>query len=363
MRNALAIAFCGGLLAGFAYLVRNANLALLLAVPLSTGVWLLLAPRAEKALTWKIGVAWSIGAAIVVLPWLSRNLLVFGKLQPYWMPPSSVGAWFNFRSYLVAQFSELAGSPSLAGHLATSSSGLVMVALLLATLTYLSWRHWPDFSSTEKRTFVGAVAFAAAGGAIVIAARTRYEWGALITDRYAIPYTAFLLLAATIVLRHVSIRKNLLIAMTIGVVASLFLMRFVSLSHSAERWDRALQASKRVVANRIEATKSPIAGPCSGTPKPLVVSNFAYLYRVLCDADARHLGAGGMGWMSIADGLAFVKSKVAQRPVVVALHPGHGLQPGDLPLDDKVLDAVTRQGWSLNENSPEALIVSGHWEQ
>ena len=46
--------------------------------------------------------------------------------------------------------------------------------------------------------------------------------------------------------------------------------------------------------------------------------------------------------------------------MIVALHPGRGIESSDLPLRDRDVEALVDQGWVIKENSPMALVlVSG----
>ena len=145
--RALFLALGGGLLAGFAYLTRNANMALLLAVPLSMGVWFFASPQTERAIAWRIGLSWALGASIIVLPWLARNVMVFGTIQPYEMPSSTVGAWSNLRIFIEAQISDVLGSQELGRLVGWSIPGLVTLLVVAVITVHLTSKQWSTFQS------------------------------------------------------------------------------------------------------------------------------------------------------------------------------------------------------------------------
>ncbi|MCI0654529.1 MAG: hypothetical protein L0Y39_08645, partial [Methylococcaceae bacterium] len=83
-----------GLLTGFSYLIRNANLSLLLSISLYL-LWCFIVESENRKDKFNNGLVWLGANALVIVPWLIRNLLVFGKLQPYWMRPSSLSLGEN----------------------------------------------------------------------------------------------------------------------------------------------------------------------------------------------------------------------------------------------------------------------------
>ena len=292
--RALLLALGGGLLAGFAYLTRNANMALLLAVPLSMAVWFLASPQTERATTWRVGLSWALGTSIIVVPWLARNVWVFGTIQPYEMPPSTVGAGSNLRIFIEAQIFDVLGSRELGRLAGWSIPGLVTLLVVAIVFVHLSSKQWSTFQSAERRAFVLSLTYAVLGAAIVVAARTKYEWGDSIQIRNTMQYTLFILLPAAILLRHRLGSKHVLITLTLAIMVALTTLRFLSI---ADEVNPTIQESSRLaVVKLIDESGPDKTGPCARESKPLVISNYAFLYRILCDANSRYPGDGaGMG--------------------------------------------------------------------
>lgn len=79
--------FLAGLIAGYAFLIRYIGLTLIAAIAVALASSTLL-----KIISWKnlfrIFCFYGLGMALVVLPFIVRNQIVFGTIQPYQMPPS-----------------------------------------------------------------------------------------------------------------------------------------------------------------------------------------------------------------------------------------------------------------------------------
>ena len=243
VNRALFLALGGGLLAGFAYLTRNANMALLLAVPLAMGVWFFASPPTERATAWRLSLSWALGASIIVLPWLARNVMVFGTIQPYEMSPSTVGAWTNLRIFIEAQISDMLGSHELGRLVAWSVPGLVTLLVVAIVTVHLSCKQWATFQSRERQAFVLSLIYAVLGAIIVIAARTKYEWGDSISIRNTMQYSLFFLLPAAILLRHLLGSKKVLITLTLTIMVALTTLRLLSI---ADAVNPTIEESKQV---------------------------------------------------------------------------------------------------------------------
>lgn len=350
VRSALLLAFGGGVMAGCAYLTRNAHLALLLATSLSMVIWLAGSPPGDRARQLRISLSWALGAAIIVLPWLARNVMVFGHAQPYSMPPSTLSAWWNVRSFIGAEAYDVLGSPYWGTVVGWTIAGLVALVLATIALAYLSSRRWSTLQPGEQRALVFSLIYALLGAAIVIAARTRYQWGGRISERFAVQYTPFVLLAGAVLLRHLSRSKVMLIAMSAAIMVGLIALRRNALVHYGSSAPPIVELVQRDRAERV--------GPCARDAPLLVVSNYDYLYRILCDANARPPGDGGMGGQSIPDAAASIRSRLGDRPVIVALHPGRGIDSSALPLPAGDAAQLAAQGWMVRENSPLALVLA-----
>ncbi len=146
--------------------------------------------------------------ALIIVPWLIRNFFVFGKLQPYWMPPSQVGLGENIHDYIKAQLDTLLAFNDLDTLMAGSFWGVVLLLMMVVTLAYQTIKTWQHWQKIEQQTFFIAVVYAAIGAAIVIAARTKYQWGVHIDARYALPYSCFIFVALVIIFKNTTLKIN-----------------------------------------------------------------------------------------------------------------------------------------------------------
>ncbi|MCI0668760.1 MAG: glycosyltransferase family 39 protein [Methylococcaceae bacterium] len=264
-----------GLLSGFAYLMRNANLGLLLVISIYIS-WQFVIESETRRETLKNGLVWAAGNVLILAPWLIRNLLVFGKLQPYSMAPSSVSLGENIHDYLKSQSETLSTLGPLDAFLADHIAGAVLLLILFALSLQQVIRTWGRWQDIEQKAFLLSVVYIAFGVAITIAARTTYEWGEHIIARYAIPYSCFIFVALTIVLKNTTFKIN---TRYVGLAAAsaLLVLRFYqlpSLYHPSSYKQGVLK-----MARQIEADPKRM---CDYSKGRVVISNEAFVYRILC---------------------------------------------------------------------------------
>jgi hypothetical protein len=184
----LKLWFCAGLLAGAAYVVRNVGLALFAAGAAGmSAAWVL--GLWEFRATWRRGLAWAAGAAIFVLPLMAFNLSTWGSLQPYSMPPSTIGLVDNARGFLESQLMELFALHTLAS-LAWNAKWLLVFAVPVGiALAFAAFRFWRTADATLKFGTLLLALYVAAGACAVVLARTKYQWGETINLRHSIQYS------------------------------------------------------------------------------------------------------------------------------------------------------------------------------
>ncbi|MGH8556341.1 MAG: hypothetical protein ACRESZ_02540 [Methylococcales bacterium] len=264
-----------GLLTGFAYLIRNANLGLLPSISLYL-LWCFIIEPGNRKETIKNGFVWLATNALIIVPWLIRNILVFGKLQPYWMHPSSVSLGENIHDYLRSQLDTLLAFRYLDTLLTADPWGFILLLMLVAVLTHQVIATWRNWQKIEQKTFFISVAHAVIGAAIVIAARTRYEWGVHIIVRYALPYSCFVFVALFIVLKNTTFKINRR-NFGFGVAITLLLIRFYELPvlYKYNNYQqRIMEMAKTIKDNK--------AVMCNYSDGRIIISNDAYVYRILC---------------------------------------------------------------------------------
>ena len=352
-----AFVFIGGFLAGAAYLTRNANIALLLSLAASflmAGVFL---SRPMKRGLVRMAAICGAGTALAVFPPIVRNLIMFGSIQPYRMIPSTVGFVQNIHLYINAQITEILGSPRWGHLLGWSPIGLAAIAILVGVLVYLSIRVWPRLSQENRVVFVSSIIYASLGAAVAIVARTKYQWGEPISIRHAMPYTAFWLLPIAIILhRYVSNKKVLFLGLSALMLAWILLR--VPAVYQVIPSPRDATIEKLIGSEKTRGT-----APCPSRNDPLIISNYAFLYRIICDADALHLTGNSVADYEIPirsplQIVEYIRSNLRQiRPDVIALHPGRGISVTALPISSHDTKLLAARGWKIELNSPQALVL------
>ncbi|MCI0654855.1 MAG: hypothetical protein L0Y39_10315, partial [Methylococcaceae bacterium] len=264
-----------GLLTGFSYLIRNANLGLLLSISLYL-LWCFIVEPDNRKEKINNGLVWLGANALVIVPWLIRNLLVFGKLQPYWMPPCSLSLGENIHDYIKSQLDALLAFRYLDAALAANLWGIILLLMLIAALAHQVVSTWQSWQKIEQKAFFISVAYAAIGAAIVIAARTKYEWGVHIIVRYALPYSCFVFVALFIILKNTTFKINKR-NFGLGVAITLLLIRFYELPtlYKYDHYQHRIMA----MAKQIKDNKTVM---CNYSDGRVVISNDAFVYRILC---------------------------------------------------------------------------------
>ena len=277
-RGALLWLLLAGLAAGTAYTVRNAGLAVLgasLAMLLWARVRGLGHPRATLYwLAGAIGPLWAL--------W-SYNVATFGELQPYHMPASTRRWPQNLADYAIAQLGDLGvPDPLLATAPPLAVAGLGAIAAAFA-VAFWRLRRAPALQALV--VLLGG--YAAAGAVLLVASRSRYEWGNFIDSRNVLQYTfAYALGLAIVAGTLIPPRAHrlaagagaaLLVALTVAAASDLWAAR----GYHEEAWlalsrDRELMAVARAL-------------PADA----LIASNAAVLFRLGVPRPVRELEVGG----------------------------------------------------------------------
>lgn len=273
--NKSAAWFWLGLLTGFSYLIRNANLGLLLSISLYLLWQFIVEPENRKACI-KNGIVWLGANALIIVPWLIRNFLVFGKVQPYWMSPSTVSLSENIHDFLQAQLDTLLAFSDLDKLLASKLLGIFLLLILVAVLVHQVITTWQNWKKIERQAFFIAVVYAVIGAAIVIAARTKYEWGQNINPRYALPYSCFIFVALVILLKNTTLKINTRY-LGFGLAITLLIIRVYELPklyQYSQYHQGILEEAKQINANQDFV--------CSNWKGGNMVSDHAFVYVILC---------------------------------------------------------------------------------
>jgi hypothetical protein len=313
-----------GFAAGVAYTVRNAALAVLLASAFTLG-WELLRSGFRS---WRNALAWGAGAAVPLGALAAYNLATFGALQPYAMPPSTRPWTRNLVDWVSMQLHDLYVPFALVKPMTPAVAAVVLaVALALGARWWWTTRH--DGRRHRLITLLGA--YVAAGGAILIASRSRYEWADTIQVRHTLQYTWALGVLLLVAAAAVPTRVQRTLAVVVGVAVA------VSAAHAVEHVRQVRADGKEAwttVADdpRVEAAIRAIP---EGT---LIASNASVLFRIVAARPVRLVEFGG-GDTEFEAALARVRAAAAvtSRPSAYVLwcheHTAGASACADVPRD------------------------------
>jgi hypothetical protein len=263
------------------------------------------------------------------------------------MAPSTLGLVHNVRAFVAAQVADLLGVGFLGTLAGWSVPGLAICLLAGISVVASSWRAWPSFTPAQQRAFILAAGYALLGAAVVIAARTRYEWGDGITVRNTLQYVPFLLLLLALLFARVFRDRPAHVGLSV-IVLLLVAVRLASILDDV----RSVTGAETAIIELIADDGRQQVGGCERNDEQLIVSNFAYLYRILCDANARHLGSEAAALRTPSALAAAAETELGDRRLYLVVHPGPGIDASAFPLPDTEVVALENKGWSVERNGP-----------
>ncbi len=211
-----------GVLGGLAYALRNVGLALFVSIAAGY-VALILLNLLHPNIAMRRILWWGAGAAIVLIPLEIRNLNVFGTFQPYQMAPSQLGLLVNIRYYLLESLTDITALHGLTdaflwnGKFFFATGAVVLI--LAAVNRKLLLRLWTELPAGRKEVLIIFIANILAGSAIVILARSRYQWNEVINQRQILQYDWLLLAVCALLLEQAApLSKKALAAISISVM-------------------------------------------------------------------------------------------------------------------------------------------------
>jgi hypothetical protein len=337
-----------GLLTGFAYLIRNANLSLIISMSLFLAWMWLIEPENRTAIV-KNTLVWIFGNSLVIVPWLIRNFLVFGSFQPYSMSPSTVGLNENIHDYIQSQLDTLLSLSELDKWIASNISGLLLLVIILGILIYQTVITWKQWQKIEQKTFVISSFFVVIYSAMVIVARTKYQWGEHIVGRYTLPSITFIFIDLVIILKYSTLKINkhyLAIAITL----SLLLARAVELPkfYAYDSYHQSILYAAQQVSTHEDSV-------CSHLNGRFAVSNQAFVYRILCATPVRH---GSLQYDKFEESLKNMAALGEKQGIVISQFGWKDDKKPYLPLKQDDLNKLNSLGWQVERNESEYLIIS-----
>jgi hypothetical protein len=278
-RATVAWVALAGLAAGSAYTVRNAGLAVL-AASVATLVYARLrglgAPRAA--------LHWLAGASVPLAALFAYNLATFGHLQPYDMPQSTRRWPVNLGDYAVAQLDDL-GVPDRV--LAAVPAGIAVLAIggVAALFAVAFWRLRREPSRQGLVVLLGG--YCGAGAALLVASRSRYEWGNFIDSRNVLQYSFAYALLLAVVTGALAPPRARRYAALMGALA------LASLAAAAVRDVRAVRDYHQETWLALSQDRAVMSVARELPANALIASNAAVLFRLGVPRPVRELEVGG----------------------------------------------------------------------
>jgi hypothetical protein len=188
--------------------VRNANIALLVALAVYF-LYLWFSNPVQRSETTRRFLAFLAGVSLVIVPLFLRNIMIFGSLNPYIMEPSTVGVIQNIRMYIVEFIYDISALWSLGHYIGWSIPGLIFLLVSVIGASRILMVVWIQLTENRKNTIFLCTTYSIIGACVVIAARSRYEWGELINIRHTLQYTPFFLAAFLAAIPNASAKVDL----------------------------------------------------------------------------------------------------------------------------------------------------------
>jgi hypothetical protein len=361
--------FVSGAIAGFAYAVRNANIALLVALAVYF-LYLWVSKPALRSEITKRFLAFLAGVSLVILPLFLRNIMIFGTLNPYIMEPSTVGVIQNLRMYIVEFIYDISALWSLGNFIGWSIPGLILLLVSVIGAIRLLMFMWVHLTENRRNTIILCSTYSIIGACVVIAARSHYEWGELINIRHTLQYTPFFLAAILAAIPDASSNLSLSRIRKGGLIFVFALGIFhVFYSIKPKEYERRTRHDFYAM-NAYQNGKGYL---CASEENIVFVSNLAYVFRILCSTGVRHIDIGNLKYSvpksslsgttqasnSLVKILLDISDRFKGKPIRAGFYPDHsGLESINL-LRDKV-DVINLQnaGWTIVQYDDKGLLLT-----
>ncbi|WP_458138899.1 hypothetical protein [Methylomonas sp. YC3] len=360
-----------GLLAGMAYAIRNAHLALLASVILYFCYCWLSSAAGERRVVLLRAVAAMFGMAVVVAPLLLRNIVMFGSLNPYVMGPSTIGFVENLRTYIEALLKDATACSECARYVAWSLPGLLGFGVLIIAAAYVAYKYrCSNLPTFGKKALAISTIYLVMGSCVVVAARTRYQWGEVINLRHTLQYSPFLWAGMFALLADHG-RQSAIIAWKQAKLAISVCLVFFHASYAVN--SESFRNSDNDYPKLAQAFSIGKAYLCGNQADTYLVSNWAHVFRIECGARVRQIEAiaagtkggemrafmsAGDGYMSVLEAVSDIKQQAGSRPIRVGLFPGRfGVESENLPLSAVDERQIVANGWHIIKNDQQGLIL------
>jgi hypothetical protein len=238
------------------------------------------------------------------------NVATFGHLQPYDMPQSTRPWPANVGDYVLAQLDDL-GVPDRLLAAAPSWLAVLAMAVIAALFAVGFWRLRREPVRQGLVALLGS--YCAAGAALLVASRSRYEWGNFIDSRNVLQYSfAYALGLAVVagVLEPARGRRWLMLG------AGLVLASLAAATVRDLRAVRDYHQETWLVLSQDRA----VMGAARGLPPDaLIASNAAVLFRLGVPRPVRELEVGGDDAYFVAELGQLTRAAAGRRPTAFLL--------------------------------------------
>ncbi len=364
--NAPSGAAASGFIAAFAYVVRYQQAALVLSLGLVLLIVFIADHRSNNLARL---LAFATGVFLVLLPYLAWNIHEFGEVLPYQSGRSTVPFGRNVLDYLYALLRDLTATRFIPDVLTRSVQGLVILGgLVVFSAVALA----SVGACTSDRSRVGVtfcILYTLIGGALVILARSRFQWGEFIGVRHTLQYSPFVFVG---VLTLLDSKKRNNIDSTFQLCGRLFLTICLASLGFSEALRVLRQPTSPQASVELSVWRNGSEFVCE-RPNTFTISNWSHVFRILCGAPVRFSGRFNLGRdpnqldfterkinLTIVSGIEqMIPHLPTGRRTVIALFPGRaGVDTTDLPLSKMEQERLVSLGWAIVNNDPDKLILS-----
>lgn len=348
----------GGLIAGSAYAIRNAHLALLLAIALYYA-YRLASQAAQRRETFRDVLAFLLGASLILVPVLLRNHLLFGAFNPYQMAPSTLSVLHNVRTFMQEAAYDVSGWRTLGILVGWSAAGAALFLGFAAGFVWHLKHSWKQLPTAQSNAIVLCTLYAVIGACAVIAARSRYEWGEMINTRHTLQYTPFLwaVLLAALPAPAPRLRPGFM-----AIAGVLLLAVLQHLAYAAAPHDLLQRNQKSTAA--LVAYESGKQHFCAPPGNALLASNWGYVFPVLCGTAVRNIEMEAFACppaescRTIPATAMQLAQRFAGRPLRLGFFAGRGVESGHFPLAPAEQTQLERAGIQILQNDAHAIVLT-----
>lgn len=306
-----------GLLAGVAYSLRNVGLAILLSASAAFVLAALLHILKLRPAMAMLGLWWAGALPVLVLLW-ARNIVVFGKIQPYTNPAEATGLLNIIRQYCDMVLFALTGSHTI-GMLAWDFKLFAVTVLPVAGVT--AWgvtTRWPHMSLQARFATIAICFYVAIGSTMVVLAHYimgAHDYG---IGRYAVQYTWLILALIAIAVGAIKWKRH-----TIGAFAVAVILFSLLASQSYFIYDFS---QRKPNGRKLLLADEELLGTVRAIPdNALIVTNLVGFLKLETGKHVRNLEISGMPDIrTYAENLSNALEDVAQktnRPVYGVMLP------------------------------------------